>query len=193
MLKEEEEESAPPHDCSVLQQQAFEAGRQAGIEAGKAQCRQEVEREMQRAMTLVEQIAVAKAEMVTRAENDLVELALAIARKVLHREASLQKEVLTDSIRRILKNLSASGRICLKAHPDEVAHLQEVQSTLVTRDGDSPTIYIEADQSVGLGGCIIHTDGLYIDATIEQQLQNISDALEIPKPSHESDLSTSSS
>ena len=193
MLKEEEEESPPPHDCSALQQQAFERGQEAGIEAGKAQCRQQVEREMQRAMALVEQIAVAKAEMVVQAETDLVDLALAIARKVLHREASLEKEVLSDAIRRILKNLSTSGRICLKIHPDEVAHLQEVHSSLVTRDGELPTIHIEADPTVGLGGCLIHTDGLFIDATIDQQLQNLREVLEAPIPSHESDQSTSTS
>ena len=193
MLKEEEEESAPPHDCSALQHQAFEDGRVAGIEEGKVQCRQAVDQEMQRAMTLVEQVKVAKAEMVVQAEADLVELALAIARRVLHREASIQKEVLTDHIHRILQNLSTSGRVCLKAHPDEVTHLQEMQSQFVTRDGDPITIHIEGDHAVGLGGCTIHTDGLYIDATIDQQIQNLGEALTLQKPSHGSDLSTSSS
>ena len=191
--EEEEEESVPPHDCSALQAQAFEAGRVAGIEEGKAQCQQHVDQELKRAMTLIEQVQVAKAEMVIQAEADLVDLALAIARKVLHREASIRKDVLTDGIHRILQNLSSSGRICLNVHPDEVAHVQEMQSKFVTRVGDSPTIHVEPDPTVGMGGCTIHTDGLYIDATIDQQLQNLAEALALHKSSHGSDLSTSSS
>ena len=47
------QESEPPHDCSLLQQQAYQAGREAGIEEGKAQLQAEHDIEMKRAFELV--------------------------------------------------------------------------------------------------------------------------------------------
>ena len=191
--KEEDGEPEPPHDCSILQQQAFEAGREAGIEEGKAECRHEVEQERQRSIQLVEQIEVARTNLLGQVEADLVALALAIAKKVIHREASLDKDIVVNQIQHILKNLSVPSGVCLKVHPDEMDHLQNVQASFVTHEGDTPTIRIEGDPAIGLGGCIIQTNGLCIDAAIEQQLENIGETLELQEESHESHVSSSTS
>ena len=191
--KEEEPESEPPHDCSAIQQQAFEAGREAGIQEGQAQCRHEVDREMQRVFLLAEQLGQARADMVLQVEADLMELAFAVARKVIQREASITKEIVVDHVHSILKSLSITGGVCLKVHPDEVEHLQAMQSRFVSRDGEPLAIHIEGDEVVGLGGCTIHTDGLDIDASIEQQLRSLSEALVAQKESHGPHVPTSSS
>ncbi len=190
--KEEEEEHEPPHDCSALQQQAFEAGRETGKAEGIAECRQEAEREIQRAVELVKQIDEARVNILCQVESDLVKLALAIAKKVIHREVSLDKDVVIRQVQQILKDLSASSAVCLKVHPDELDHLQAMQSNFVTRDGESSTIRIEGDPTVSIGGCIIQTDGLYIDAAIEQQLNTIGQSLELQNTSHEPSVPASS-
>ena len=82
--------------------------------------------------------------------------------------------------------------VCLNVHPDEVAHLETMQSRFVNRDGEPLTLHIEGDEAVGLGGCTIHADGLDIDASIEQQLHRLNDALVLQKEPDGSHVSTSS-
>ncbi len=191
--EEELEDEPPPHDCSALQQLAFKAGRKAGVQEGKSQCRHEIDLEMQRMFLLTEQLEQARSDMVLKVEADLLELAFAIARKVIQREASTTNDMVTDRIQPILKDLSATSGVCLKVHPDEVEHIQDMQSRLVGRDGEPLTIHIEGDEAVSLGGCSIHTDGLEIDATIEQQLHILHEAVVLQKEPHEPHLSSSSS
>ncbi|WP_454061242.1 FliH/SctL family protein [Candidatus Nitrospira salsa] len=182
--QEKVEEVELPHDCSALQTQAFEAGRVAGIEEGTLQCRQKVEQETERALMLVGQVEEARARMLHQAESDLVELALAIAKKVIHREASTHKDIVLEQVGHILKNLATSSGVCLYVHPDEVEYLQTMQSHLMTHDGNSPAIRIESDPAMELGGCLLQTEGLSIDAGIESQLKIIGEALQ---PQSESD------
>ncbi|GJL53265.1 MAG: hypothetical protein NPIRA02_03970 [Nitrospirales bacterium] len=173
-----------PHDCSGLQEQAFAAGRVAGIEEGKRHCQQEVEQETRRALTLVGQIADARNHLFQQVESDVVDLALAIAKKVIHRDVSMHKEVVVDQVTHIFKNLSTSSGVCLRVHPDDVDTLHALQGQLKTLDGTRPPIRIEGDPAVEMGGCLLETEGLSIDAGIESQLKIIGDALQ---PQGESD------
>ncbi|GJL49861.1 MAG: hypothetical protein NPIRA01_10880 [Nitrospirales bacterium] len=179
--KEEQEtveESELPHDCSALQSQAFEAGRAAGLEEGTQQCRHEVEQETQRTLMLIGQLEEAKTRMLRQAESDVIELALAIAKKVIHREASMHKDVVVDQVGHIFNSLSTSSGVCLYVHPDDVEYLQARQSHLMTHDGKSPSIRIESDPAMDMGGCLLQTEGLVIDAGIESQLKIIGEALQ---------------
>ncbi len=191
--EEPEPEPEPPHDCSVLQQQAFESGREAGIQEGQVQCRSEIDREMHRVFLLVEQLGGARADMVVKMETALVELAFAVARKVIQCEVSVNNEIVADYIRPILQSLSTTGGVCLKVHPDEVEHIQAVQSRFVGRDGETLALRVEEDDTVGIGGCTIHTDGLDIDASLDQQLHRLHDVLASQKEPHGSHVPSSSS
>ena len=190
---EEVEESEPPHDCSALQQQSFESGREKGRADGIAACQEQVQREMQRALSLVNQVEQANTTLLRQVEADLVQLAIAIAKKVIQREIQMDPNIVVEHVQRILQQLSTASHVRIQAHADEIEHLKSMQTTLVNQDGEPPSIRIEPDASVGIGGCILQTEGLYIDATIEQQLERIGQALELKSEPHESSLPSSSS
>ena len=100
--KAEGEEVEFSHDCSLLQQQAYEAGHQAGIEEGKAQLRIETATELQRVSDLVAQVGMARLAAIQRAEEDITCLALGIAKKVIHREVIIDKDVIASQVRQAL-------------------------------------------------------------------------------------------
>jgi len=194
--KEEQEnvkEAELPHDCSALQKQAFEAGRVAGIEEGIQQCRHTVEQETQRALMLVGHLEEARTNMLRQIESDAVELALAIAKKVIHREASIQKDIVVDQVAHIFKSLGTSSGVCLSVHPDEVEYLQTRQSRFLTHDGKNPPIRIESDPAIEIGGCLLQTEGLSIDAGIESQLKIIGESLQSQGESDEPVVPSSTS
>ena len=180
---EEDKESEPPHDCSLLQEQAYQAGREAGIEEGKAQLQAEHELEMKRAFDLVAQVGVARLEAARQAELDTVELALAVAKKIIHREATIDKAIIVDQLHQALTFTSTNRLVRIKAHPDEVDHLTTIQSQMCNGEGQPLPIVIEGDALIAQGGCVVAADTMFLDATIDRQLDVIGRELSqgIPK------------
>ena len=175
--EEENNESDPPHDCSLLQDQAYQTGREAGIEEGKAQLQAEHEIEMKRAFELVAQVGMARLEAVRQAEIDTVELALAVAKKIIHREATIDKEVIVNQLHQALTLTSTKNLVRIKAHPDDVDHLETVQSQISNQEGQPLHIVIEGDALIAQGGCVVAADRMFLDATIDRQLDVIGQEL----------------
>ena len=175
--EEEDQEPDPPHDCSVLQEQAYETGREAGIAEGKAQIRQEVEAEWQRALELVEQAGLARLKVVQQAEIDVVDLALAIAKKVIHRETAIDKEIVVNQLRHALRWVSTKSLVRVKTHPDQAEHLERLKMNMNSQDGHPLPLEIERDPIIKQGGCVVLTDTVFVDATVDEQLDVISQEL----------------
>ena len=170
---EEDKELEPPHDCSLLQQEAYQAGREAGIEEGKAYLQDAHDTEMKRAFELVAQVGIARLEAAKQADIDTVELALAIAQKIIHRETTIDKDVVVNQLKQALTLTSTKRLVRIKAHPDEVDHLKATQSQLLNEEGQSIPIVIDGDALIAQGGCVVATDTMFLDATIDRQLEVI--------------------
>ena len=79
--EKDQDEEEQQHDCSELQQQAFEQGRLKGIEEGRAQCQAQVAEELKRAIHLANEIGRARVTAMEEQDRDIVEVALAISQK----------------------------------------------------------------------------------------------------------------
>ena len=174
---EEDLESEPPHDCSLLQQEAFQAGREAGIEEGKAQLQTDYENEMTRAFELVAQVGVARLEAAKQAKIDTVELALAVAKKIIQREATLDKDVVVNQLHQALSLTSPKRLVRIKAHPDDADHLTTIQSQICNEEGQPLPLVIDSDALIAPGGCVVASDAMFLDATIDRQLEVIGQEL----------------
>gem|GEM_PF-1246158 len=189
-----EEEADPfPHDCTILQQEAYETGHQTGMQEGEARGRAETEMEMQRAMDLVGQVGLARLQALQQAEQDIIELAMAIARKIIHREVEGQTDIVVEQVRQTMKYLSTTALVRVLVHPDEVESLESVQATLKNREGQAVPIVIEADPTIQAGGCRIESDTHVLDASIEAQLDMIEEELTKAQEEHGLDTLTGSS
>ena len=184
------EESDTSHDCSLLQQQAYESGRAAGVEEGQAQLQTEVETERLRLSNLIAQVGLAKVSAIQQAEDDILTLALRIAKKVIHREATVDQEIVSDQVRQALHFFSTKVGVRIRAHPDEVSHLVTLFSTLLTRPDHAHPIHVEGDQTIQRGGCLIEADSIFIDATIDRQLEIIQTSLSEDNQTDEIDQSS---
>ena len=150
-------------------QQAFESG----VREGETAVRQKLENDVRRA---VEQLAVAAADVaasrsdaIRRAEADLVRLSLEIARRILHRELSVDPAALAALVRAALEKL-ASQQVCrVRVHPDQE---QLVRATL-TQLGRGSDIEVVSDAAQPRGGALFETGSGSLDASIETQLLEI--------------------
>ncbi|MCA9500652.1 MAG: hypothetical protein KC588_15770 [Nitrospira sp.] len=175
-------EEAQPHDCRELQQDAFERGRQAGIAEGRAQCQAQVEEEVKKALRLANQIGRARVIALEEHERDIMEVALAICKKILLRECEIDKELVVRQVRQVLGLLPDKTLVTLKVHPQDFKTLEPLQHTLRPEWADGDHLAIEAFDEVDPGGCLVEQAGLLFDARLTQQLALVASEFGLETP-----------
>lgn len=169
----DKEEDDQPHDCSELQRQAFELGRKKGIAEGRAQCQEQLEGEFKEAIRLANYIGRARVVALEEQDRDIVEVALAISRKILLREVEADKELVIRQVRQVLGLLLNSNLVTLKVHPQDFMILEPLHQALRAEFIHGDHLVIEADEGVERGGCLVEQTGLQLDARLTQQLVSI--------------------
>jgi flagellar assembly protein FliH len=103
------------------------------------------------------------------AEKDLVKLAIAIARRVLHRELTLDPESIEGLIRVALDKLQTRELCRVRAHPDQKPAI----AAALQRFSNSHNVELVADPSLQCGDVLFETAHGDLDASIESQLREI--------------------
>lgn len=150
---------------------------QQAYEKGWAEARAKVDEEVNAAVEdLRAQLAHTLAELeplyvliASRAERDLVKLALEIARKVVHREVTTDSDIVLTLARVALERLHPRAVATVLLHPEDFEYVNARRQAL----SSNSSLEIVADTAVGRGGCIIQSEHGDIDARIEQQFASI--------------------
>ena len=151
------------------EEQAYESGLRKGTALGEEQASRRLDPVAERLARTVEELAGQRRRVRREAEEDVVRLALAIGRRILHRELSIDPEALLGVVKAALKKLE--GR-----EVDRV-RVQPVDLPLVKRHfeqlGRLDRIEVVADSSLERGAVVFETPRGSLDASIETQLQEI--------------------
>jgi flagellar assembly protein FliH len=107
-----------------------------------------------------------------RAERDVVQLALLIAKRVLHRQLSVDEEALTAIARVAFDRLTRSESYRVTVNPRFAAAV-----TAALSGGFGVRVHIDPDPDCAPGTLIIHSAEGTIDASIDTQLEEISRGL----------------
>jgi flagellar assembly protein FliH len=153
-----------------------ETGRTEGYEAGKA----EAERLISRIHTILERVQDRRQQILDESEQQIVDLALLVARKVIKVLVTTEHEnIVKANVSAALQKLRSRGIVTVKVnladldlatgHKEEFTQLIE---TVATGAGQVE-LHIHEDSSVDPGGCIVETDFGEIDARINAQLSEI--------------------
>ncbi len=156
------------HQASEIERKAYEQG----LSDSRARLAAEVEEASQplrerMAESLVE-ISNLHTKIATRAERELVQLAIEIAKKIVHREVTVDREVALTLARVALARLHTRTMASVHLHPDDHAYLSAHPERL-----GNGSIEIIEDRSVTRGGCLVRTEMGDLNATIEQQFAEI--------------------
>jgi flagellar assembly protein FliH len=106
----------------------------------------------------------------TRIEPEVVQLALAIARKILHREAQMDPLLLTGMVHVALEKIDAGTRVRLHAHPSDVHFWNEY---FAQADSSQSTPEIVGDPALQHGECALETEIGNTQISLETQLKEI--------------------
>ena len=153
---------------------AFDAGRQEGHKTEReaqngSQAATQRER-VQQAAGLLESFTQERDQYLQKVEHEVVKLALAVAARILRREAQMDPLLLTGAVRVALGQLSQSTQVRLRVPPAELALWTEAIA-LVPNLTVKPAVI--AGEEMRLGDCVMETELGSVDLGIRAQLGEI--------------------
>jgi flagellar assembly protein FliH len=153
--------------------QAYESGFREGEAAARQGAEGQVREAVETLAATVVEVAATRSDVMRRAEADMVRLSVEIARRILHRELSLDTSALEALIRAALEKLRSQEVYRVRVHPD---HERLVRACLL-QIGRDPDIEVVADASQPRGGAVFEISRGSLDASVETQLREIENGL----------------
>ncbi len=154
----------------AIQKQAYEEGFAQGHKDGSDAGQTQIQARVRRLDQLMAALATPFAELDQRVEQELVTLAMAVARQLVRREIKTDPGQIVAVVREALSALPiASQNVRLHMHPEDAAL---VRTALSLTEGEHAWRIIE-DGLQSRGGCQLVTDTSRIDAGVETRLAAI--------------------
>ena len=152
-------------ELATARQKGFEDGMRRGREEAATQLQQTLDRlgETLRELTLL------KRKIRNEAEQELVQLSLAIARRILYRELATDPESIHGIVHAALQKLQNREIVRVRVYPGAAAAVRGAFERLP----NAAAVEIVADTGLATGAVLFETALGELDASIETQLQEI--------------------
>ena len=105
------------------------------------------------------------------AEEQLVRLAVGIARKIVAEQVRLSPETVVSITRQAISKLRQGRELTVQVHPEAVPMLEQRIAELQNVAGQGCRIHIAASHAIEPGGCVIISEFGTVDARLETQLK----------------------
>jgi flagellar assembly protein FliH len=165
-----------------LEESAYTEGFIKGEKAG-------IESERKRLQTIfdtfdkaIPELGKLKEDLYFNVERGSVELALAIAKKIVSHEVSTNKETLLGVLKGALEKVIDQEKIKIRINKSDLQFINESGYQISGLTDNIKDVIIEGDDTISRGGCVIETGFGSIDARIESQLQAVEDLLRSEMP-----------
>lgn len=161
-------------ESSKAEEQGYSRGMEDGLRAGREESNRELTAERERLVaqgaSLLESFSKGREQYLHDLEQRAAELALAIAARILRREAQADPLLLTGAVRVALGQLAASTAVRLRVPVEDESMWQE---TMALMPGLTLRPEVVGDAEMGLGECRIETELGSADLGLWSQLKAI--------------------
>jgi flagellar assembly protein FliH len=169
------QQSAPESDQGLdrererAEREAYQRGFNEGKGVGREQAAAELQPVLDRLAQTLAELSSLRSRIRKDAEGDLLKLSISIARRVLHRELTLDPESIEGLIRIALEKLQSRDLCRVRVHPDQEPAIR----ASMERFSNSHKVELVPDPSMQCGDVLFETAHGTIDASIEAQLREI--------------------
>ena len=167
----------PEKNSSEPQGQAYGKGYTEGKKSGIEIERKKVESALNTVHQVVVELKEIRTALYRNAEKETVNLALAIAAKIVRHEIAINKDVVLSIVKEALKKLVDYDRVNIRVSPSDYQFLKNQKHQFLHLVENKETMTFEKDETIHSGGCLIETSLGDIDARIEKQLETVEEAL----------------
>ncbi|MCC7010571.1 MAG: hypothetical protein IT184_17310 [Acidobacteria bacterium] len=150
----------------AVEEEAYARGHARGLEAAETDAARAHDEARARLAAALEDLAGLRVGLMRRAERELVELAVAIAERVIRRELEIDPDLLQLIARVAIDRLGERA--------SAVVHLNPADHRRLSAGDALGGIDLVADPDVPAGGCLVVSPSGEINAGIEAQVREIS-------------------
>jgi flagellar assembly protein FliH len=158
------------------QQQAecFEQGRQGARQELRSEFDVAIAKHRDEINCALQAFALERQNYYRRVEGEVVQLALAIARKIMHREVQIDPQTLAGIVRVTLEKLDTGTKVSLRVNPQEATDWRRY---FACQMGDVPAPEVHEDPAIVIGECRVETSMGATEVGLELQLKEIETGL----------------
>ncbi len=169
-----------------IERQAYETGFAAGEKAGFTAGEQKAAVLIERLEKIMEEIFVFKENLVEDLEAQVVNLAIAIARKIIIEEIGIKPEIIVTMVKEALKRLQRVGAITIKINPAIYDLFMQKKPELLDIHQE---IIFDVDSHVPLTGPLVISQTEEVVTDIDSLMANIIEKMkETTQPQTHTDL-----
>lgn len=158
-------------------EEGFQQGQAKGYEDAFAQFKGEGAERLARFEAMVKQAESAKESIFKQNERFLIDLVFRVSRMILLRELATDRDYVVRLCRELIERVGVRENIRIRIHPDEASTIGMIREGLEKTFGSLKNLHIEISNQVQVGGCMLETEWNAIDASLENQLKAVSEAL----------------
>lgn len=154
-------------------EEAREKGHLEGLEIGKEEAIQAVNRELEelvrRITDLVGSLHEERVRNLREQEPEIVSLAVDIAERIIQEQVRIDPEMVTRIALAAVERTTEREEVTLRVHPNDLAVLEDFVPELKNRFKSLRKVHVQEDARVSPGSCMVETGNGYVDGTIESQ------------------------
>lgn len=173
--------------AELIEKDAYDRGHAEGLQAGLGKGEAEFARQIGQLAVIGAEFDKIKAAFYAEHQEIIIDMALSIARKVIHREVSTQRDIVISVLKAAVGLAVERERLKVRVHPEDMQLCIQKRPDIVKEIDGIQQIVFEADESVGRAGAVIEYAFGEIDARIEQQIHEIECALQQSHLDHTDD------
>ncbi len=152
---------------------AYERGHAEGVRKGTETREKELASSAEALKKLILEVENIRRSILERGEARVLNLVIAVAGKIVRQEVATDRDVILGVLREAVKNVLDRDRIKIRLNPRDHERLSKLTPALIAGFEGIRSITLEAVESISPGGAVIETAFGEVDATIEQQLEEI--------------------
>lgn len=111
------------------------------------------------------------------AERNAVQLAVAIAERIIKKAVTIDNEFIVRQIHEAMKRVVGVDRIRIRLNPADEEFVRAHRTALLTSADAVRELTLEADETIPRGSCMLESDAGNVDASIATQLERVEAAL----------------
>lgn len=167
-----------------VQRKAYEEGFASGEKAGFAEGEQKCRLIEERIKNILDEIIFIKEEIAAKLESQVVELSVAIAKKIIIEEINTNPEIILTMVKKSLRKMHKAGTVSIKINPAIQDFLTKNKSELIDIHQD---IKFDVDPNVPITGPHVSSQTEEVITDIDTLLNIIVEEMENKEESSETE------
>jgi flagellar assembly protein FliH len=162
--------------------EGYDTGFKDGFNKGEEAAKEEISPVLKATQHLVEELSEFRKEMYDKVEREMIEMVIALTKRVIHFEFSKREDAVQNMIRLAVQSVLDRESMVIKIHPTDKEYADSFLPELHHMYSEIKNITFVTHSGIERGGCVIETNFGVIDARIEKLEEQIDRILNLAPP-----------